>query len=103
MKEIYVAYLNSSTRPSTTVVDPMLSWFHTLSFSGRRNHGDDLGPPHGACRVDRRHRAGLDAGADGGGATDWRTVYALGRAAACRGVSAGFAQSGRAEKRLATG
>src|SRR5262249_30528802 len=91
------------TRTSTTVVDHMVSWFHTIPFSGGWNYGGGPGPWHVARRVDCRHRAGLEPGTDGGGATDWDMVPALGRAAAGRSVSAGLAQPRRTQKRLATG
>ena len=59
---------------NTTVVDHMVSWFHTLSFSGGWNYGNDPGPSDIASRADGRNRAGMDARADGRGAPDWGTV-----------------------------
>src|SRR5215831_3547781 len=84
-------------RSSTTIVDHMVSWFHITSCSGRWNYGDDPGPPHVTCRVDRRQRVSPDARTDGGGASDQCTVYALGHTAACRGVSTGLVRSGEAK------
>src|SRR6266480_4542411 len=92
-----------SPLPTTTVVDHVLSWFHTISFSGGWNYGSDPGPSDIASRTDCRNRAGMDARADERGAPDWGTVSPLGRAVSCGGVSAGLAQSGGAQKRLAIG
>src|SRR5262245_19542767 len=88
---------------STTVVDPVVSWFHTISFSGGWNYGDDPGPSDIASRLDCRYRVGVESGVDGGGATAWSPVCTVGSAAACRGISAGLTQSSRTQKRVAIG
>src|SRR5262245_9624429 len=93
--------VNSSTRPSTTVVDRILSWFHTTS--GGWNHGSKAGAVHGANRPGAGDGAGMDTLVDRGGTMAYATLSPPRSPSPRLGLYPRLAQPGGTQKRLAVG
>src|SRR5262245_38352199 len=99
-EKTYPGIMNSSTRPSTTVVDRVLSWFPTHAGGG--HHGSVAVAGFLSRQCDPGDGTYVGAVADGGGATAWAPIRPTRGSVACLGVYAWLAEPDRAQTRLAT-